>query len=83
MAEDYQSIVNERDRLFGDLNYLKKKIQSVITENEKLQRCLAKHDLSLSQGGGDSFDRTQNGDPLLEVSYQSSSSTEGKVRKPM
>ena len=26
ISEDYQSIVNERDRLIGDLNYLRKKL---------------------------------------------------------
>ena len=45
IPEAFHTVVNERDQLLGDLNYLKKKLHSVITENEKLQRYLAKHDL--------------------------------------
>jgi hypothetical protein len=72
--------VNERDRLIGDLNYLKKKLQSLINDNEKLQRSLSKHGLEVSQGG-DSFDKA-NTDPIFDNSYHSSSSAEGKVRRP-
>ena len=45
IPEAFHTVVNERDQLLGDLNYLKKKLHSVITENEKLLRYLTKHDL--------------------------------------
>lgn len=43
--------MGERDKLLGDLNYLKKKLQSVVSEKEKLLKTLNKHGLEVSQGG--------------------------------
>ena len=52
--------MSERDEaLLGENNYLKKKVASMGQENEKLLRALKRHgilELSLSGGGGDSFD---------------------------
>ena len=40
MNEEIEVIKAERDRLLGDNNYLKKKLQSVVLENEKMMRAL-------------------------------------------
>jgi hypothetical protein len=39
--ETHRAIVSERDRLIGENNYLKKKVQSVTQETEKLQKHLS------------------------------------------
>ncbi len=38
--EEIEVVKAERDRLLGDNNYLKKKLQSVVLENEKMMRTL-------------------------------------------
>lgn len=40
MNEEIEVIKAERDKLLGDNNYLKKKLQSVVLENEKMMRAL-------------------------------------------
>ena len=49
----------ERDKLIGDINYLKKKLQSVLLENEKMLRAMQRQGLEVSQEsieGGGSFE---------------------------
>ena len=36
--ERIHEIMNERDKLIGENNYLKKKIQSITSDNEKLKK---------------------------------------------
>ena len=63
-----ESVKSERDKLLGDVNYLKKKLQSVVLENEKLIRTLQKQGLELSHT---SNDMQINEDQMLNTSLHS------------
>jgi hypothetical protein len=47
--EELEIVKGERDKLLGDINYLKKKMQTLVQENEKMQRAMQRQGLEMSQ----------------------------------
>lgn len=47
--DDLEIVKGERDKLLGDINYLKKKMQTLVQENEKMLRALQRQGLEMSQ----------------------------------
>jgi hypothetical protein len=47
--EELEIIKGERDKLLGDINYMKKKMQTLVQENEKMLRAMQRQGLEMSQ----------------------------------
>jgi hypothetical protein len=47
--EELEIVKGERDKLLGDINYMKKKMQTLVQENEKMLRAMQRQGLEVSQ----------------------------------
>jgi hypothetical protein len=47
--EELEIVKGERDKLLGDINYMKKKMQTLVQENEKMLRAMQRQGLEMSQ----------------------------------
>ena len=46
--EELEIVKGERDKLLGDINYIKKKMQTLVQENEKMLRAMQRQGLEMS-----------------------------------
>jgi hypothetical protein len=46
--EELEIVKGERDKLLGDINYMKKKMQTLVQENEKMLRAMQRQGLEMS-----------------------------------